>query len=112
MEIKVANLDEILQNPDNPSKERITIFEANWLRDLKAIIVDSGLKAGTEFALDKASPRLWKELAVASLQALDFEKANAAFVHSQDYQGLQFIKRLKKIEVSVFVAVVGGDNLC
>lgn len=102
MEIKVADLDEILQTYNEPSKEKLTTFETKLLRDLKAIITDSGLKAASEFALDKASPRLWKELAVASLRALDLEKANAAFVHSQDYQGLQFIKRLKKLEVCVF----------
>lgn len=99
MEIKIIDLDEIMKTYDEPSKAFLTVFEAKWLRDLKALILDSGLKAATDFAMDKSSPRLWKELAYSSLQALDFEKATAAFVSCQDYQGLQFIKRLKKFDV-------------
>ena len=99
MEIKVVDLDEIMKASGEPSKAFITTFEAKWLRDLKVLIQDSGLKKAADFAMGKSSPRLWTELALASLKELDFEMANASFVSCQDYQGLQFIKRLKKLDV-------------
>ena len=39
-------------------------------------------------------------LAEAALEKLEFEVAEKAFVHSKDYQGIQFVKRLKKLDVS------------
>ena len=39
-------------------------------------------------------------LAEAALEKLELEVAEKAFVHSNDYQGIQFVKRLKKLDVS------------
>lgn len=39
-------------------------------------------------------------LAEAALEKLELEVAEKAFVHSKDYQGIQFVKRLKKLDVS------------
>lgn len=99
LSVKVVNLDELMKEYDVPSNTSISYFEAQWLREVKSIILQNGLKAGVEFALDKLSPRLWKEIATSALHSLDFEVANTAFIHCQDYQGLQFIKRLKKLDV-------------
>lgn len=39
-------------------------------------------------------------LAESSLEALELEMAEKAFVHSGDYQGIKFVKRLGKLDVS------------
>lgn len=39
-------------------------------------------------------------LAESSLESLELEMAEKAFVRSGDYQGIQFVKRLKKLDVS------------
>lgn len=39
-------------------------------------------------------------MAEAALEKLELEVAEKAFVHSKDYQGIQFVKRLKKLDVS------------
>ena len=44
-------------------------------------------------------------LAEAALEKLELEVAEKAFVHSRDYQGIQFVKRLKKLDVSYFIFV-------
>ena len=40
-------------------------------------------------------------LAEAALEKLELEVAEKAFVYSRDYQGIQLVKRLKKLDVSV-----------
>ena len=40
-------------------------------------------------------------LAESSLEKLDLEMAEKAFVRCEDYQGIQFVKRLKKLDVSL-----------
>ena len=38
-------------------------------------------------------------LAESSLDKLELDMAGKAFVRSSDYQGIQFVKRLKKLDV-------------
>ena len=40
-------------------------------------------------------------LAESSLERLDLEVAEKAFVRCQDYQGIKFVKRLTKLDVSL-----------
>ena len=42
-----------------------------------------------------------KLLAEAALEKLDLEVAEKAFVMSKNYQGIYFVKRLKKLDVSI-----------
>ena len=47
-------------------------------------------------------------MAEAALEKLELEVAEKAFVHSKDYQGIQFVKRLKKLDVSRIPQVGDG----
>ena len=47
------------------------------------------------FLSDNKHPRLWRILAESALEQLNFLIADKAFVHCADYQGIQFVKRLK-----------------
>ena len=75
-----------------------------------------GIQDASQFIEDNPHPRLWyalfstkyqkvifacrRLLAEAALEKLELEVAEKAFVHSRDYQGIQFVKRLKKLDVS------------
>lgn len=52
------------------------------------------------FIEDNSHPRLWRILAESALERLDFVMAEKAFVKCSDYQGIQFVKRLKILDVS------------
>ena len=57
------------------------------------------IKDAYDFVKDNPHPRLWKLLASASLDKLDFKIAEEAFVKCLDYQGIQFVKRLRLLDV-------------
>ena len=48
-------------------------------------------------------PHCRRLMAESTLEDLDLEMAEKAFVHSEDFQGIQFVKRLKKLDVRVHV---------
>ena len=41
--------------------------------------------------------RLWRILAEQALESLDFPMADKSFVRCADYQGIQFVKHLQKL---------------
>lgn len=49
-------------------------------------------------------------LAESSLERLDLEVAEKAFVRCQDYQGIKFVKRLTKLDVSLAWFTFGSCN--
>lgn len=91
-------MDEILKEKEVPSASLIVRLDVKWLRDIKSLILTSGLKPAVEYAEEKSHPRLWKEISSAALLQLNLEVASAAFIRCEDYQGIQFLKRLRKLE--------------
>ncbi|KAJ3259989.1 WD repeat-containing protein 35 [Boothiomyces macroporosus] len=98
LQIKTVLLDDVILDPESPQQTSIVNFEVKWLRDLRDIIKNTGLNEAIQFAEDRPHTKLWKIIAEAGLQQLNFEVATKAFIKCQDYQGLEFIKRLKKLE--------------
>lgn len=50
------------------------------------------------FVDSNSHPRLWRNLAEHALESLDFTTADKAFVRCADYQGIQFVKHLQKLD--------------
>ncbi|KAJ3392142.1 WD repeat-containing protein 35 [Lobulomyces angularis] len=98
LQIKVALMDEILSENENGLKESIITIETKRLRDAKNILSQSGLSEAVLYVEANPHPKLWKVIAEASLSSLDLNTAQKAFVRSSNYQGLQFVKKLRKIE--------------
>ncbi|EGW08224.1 WD repeat-containing protein 35 [Cricetulus griseus] len=98
LEIKSVLLDEILKNPEHPSKDYIMNFEIRSLRDSRALIEKVGIEDASQFIEDNPHPRLWRLLAEAALQKLDLYMAQQAFVRCKDYQGIKFVKRLGNLQ--------------
>jgi WD repeat-containing protein 35 len=98
--IESAQIDEIMKNPESPDHEFLTTYETKSLRDTRDVLADVDVKAAYQFVEDNPHPRLWRLIAEAALEELDFAIADQAFVACEDYQGIQFVKRLRLLDDS------------
>ncbi|TPX47173.1 hypothetical protein SeMB42_g03432 [Synchytrium endobioticum] len=98
LEVTAVLLDELVRDPEHPAKNHILHFESLRLREIRAVLAESGLEAAFQYACLAPHPRLWKVVADAALDQLDFATAQKCYVRSGDYQNLQLVKRLLKID--------------
>ncbi|KAI9007103.1 hypothetical protein BC832DRAFT_554249 [Gaertneriomyces semiglobifer] len=96
--IKTAVLDEILQQPLAPSKEHIMIVETKSLRDTRSILAQVGLADAFRFVEENSHSRLWKLIVDAALEQQEYAMAQSALVKLADYPGIQFVKRIQKLD--------------
>lgn len=95
LEIRTILLDEVMTNPANPDKECVIDFETKSLRDTRELLATVPIAEAFQFIEDRPHVRLWRILAETALEHLNFSFADKAFVRCADYQGVQFVKRLK-----------------
>lgn len=93
LQVKVALMDELMITPDQPEKEFVFDYETRSLRDAQELL-NVGLQEAYEFIEANSHPRLWRLLADASLQELEFGMAERCFVKCADYKGIQYVKRV------------------
>eukprot|EP00437_Effrenium_voratum_P053185 CAMPEP_0181539186 /NCGR_PEP_ID=MMETSP1110-20121109/76247_1 /TAXON_ID=174948 /ORGANISM="Symbiodinium sp., Strain CCMP421" /LENGTH=1242 /DNA_ID=CAMNT_0023670801 /DNA_START=30 /DNA_END=3758 /DNA_ORIENTATION=+ len=99
LQIQSVLIDEVIQNPENPRKEVLLDFETKSLRDTRDILTKvSNLKDAFNYVDANPHPRLWRLLAEAALEQLEFGVAEKAFVRFEDYQGIQLVKRLRLLD--------------
>ncbi|TPX32150.1 hypothetical protein SmJEL517_g04695 [Synchytrium microbalum] len=98
LEVTAVLLDELVRDPEHPTKNHILHFESKRLREMRALFAESGLDAALQYASANPHPRLWKLVADAALEQLDFATAQKASVRCGDFQSLQIIKRLLKMD--------------
>jgi WD repeat-containing protein 35 len=99
LQIQSVLIDEVIQNPESPRKEVLLDFETKSLRDTRDILAKvSNLKDAFNYVEANPHPRLWRLLAEAALDQLDFGVAEKAFVRFEDYQGIQLVKRLRLLD--------------
>jgi WD repeat-containing protein 35 len=98
LQVKAIMLDEIMQAPEQLEKEVVLEFESKSLRDVRELLGDVGIREAYQFIEDHPHPRLWRLLAEAALEELDLIVADKAFVRCADYQGIQYVKRLKLLD--------------
>eukprot|EP00472_Partenskyella_glossopodia_P003555 CAMPEP_0197515860 /NCGR_PEP_ID=MMETSP1318-20131121/846_1 /TAXON_ID=552666 /ORGANISM="Partenskyella glossopodia, Strain RCC365" /LENGTH=784 /DNA_ID=CAMNT_0043064331 /DNA_START=21 /DNA_END=2375 /DNA_ORIENTATION=- len=99
--ITAVQLDEIMKNPqtfirDKPD-ECVVTFETKSLRDTKELLATTPMSEAYSFIEEHPHPRLWRILAEVALEKLNFSIADKAFVRYRDFQGIQFVKRLKML---------------
>jgi WD repeat-containing protein 35 len=103
--VKGVLLDEIMMDPDQlDPKELFVSYETRSLRDTKALLDQGGtvdMKDAFSFIEKNPHQRLHRYLAEAALNKLDFNLAEKAFVKCSDFQGIQFLKRLKVLDVNL-----------
>mmetsp|Transcript_25379 Transcript_25379/g.58463 ORF Transcript_25379/g.58463 Transcript_25379/m.58463 type:complete len:1193 (+) Transcript_25379:116-3694(+) len=98
LQVTAVLLDEVMRNPEHPEKDTVLEFETKSLRDTRKLLVNVGIEDSLSFVEDNPHPRLWRLLAESALERLDFAVAERAFVHCQDYQGIQLVKRLQRYD--------------
>ncbi|KAA0156222.1 hypothetical protein FNF29_01012 [Cafeteria roenbergensis] len=57
----------------------------------------SGLEAAVAYVKERSHPRLWRLIADAAMQRLDFVTAERALAACSDYAGIQMVKRLRRL---------------
>jgi len=99
LEIQAVLLDQLMREPEAPSKEYLLRFETKALREARELL-DRGtsLSEAATYIEENPNPRLWRLLAEAALSKLDFVTADQAFVQNSDYMGVQFVKRLRLLD--------------
>ena len=99
LEIKAVLLDEIFKNPDAHASpdELILRFETRSLKDTRELVGKVDVKEAFAFVEKNPYPKLWKILAEAALGKVELDVAQKAFVKTDDYQGLLFVNKLKKL---------------
>ncbi|KAK7198454.1 putative intraflagellar transport protein D4 [Novymonas esmeraldas] len=99
LKIRALQLDELLLDPDRPRKDYVVDFEAELLREMRALLRDGTVKEAYEFAESHSTERkLWELLAEHTLFQLDFTYAEVAFIHCKDYPAIQFVKRVRGLD--------------
>ena len=100
LEIKAVLLDEVFKSPDlhAPPEELIIKFETKSLKETRELVSKVDVKEAYTHVEKNPNPRLWKIVAEAALYKIDLDIAQKAFVKVDDYQGLMFIGKLKKLE--------------
>jgi len=98
LEIQAVLLDQLMREPESPSKEYLLKFETRALREGRELLEKASLSDATKYIEENPNPKLWRLLAEAALQKLDFVTADQAFVHNSDYMGVQFVKRLRLLD--------------
>lgn len=66
-------------------------------RDTRALLASGNEVDAQAFIAENSHKRLWQLLAEHALQGLDLPTAEKAFVHCNDYQGVQLVKHLVKL---------------
>jgi len=102
LRITAIMLDEIMAEPKAPNPTMVIDFECKSLRDVRHLL-EVGLDDASQFIEENPHPRLSRLLAEAALEKLEFDLAEKSFVQCSDYQGIQFVKRLRELVRCIFL---------
>lgn len=72
------------------------------MKTIKDLLVVDKIDDAIKLIEKNNHPKLWSILVRAALKKMNFKVAEHAFVKLQDYGGIQFIKRLKNIQLDEF----------
>ena len=88
-----------IEDNHHPRKGKITFHKCIVVLKLTLLVGEEG---GTFRLRDQiimvSHHRLWRLLAEAAIEELDFTTAESAYVRCKDYPGIQFVKRLQNIQ--------------
>lgn len=98
LEITAVLLDEIVSGQTPSKTDHLLHLRVKSLRDTEDLLLHVGIPEAKQFIEDNSHPRLWRLLGESSLKKLDLETAESAFVRCTNYQGIQFIKKLRSMQ--------------
>lgn len=98
LEVRAVLLDEVMREPEHPSKKMLQAHQARALREAQEHLRESNLADAFGFVEANPHPRLWRLVAEAALHKLDFGVADKSFVRAEDYMGIHLVKRLRLLD--------------
>ncbi|KAI9321165.1 hypothetical protein BDR26DRAFT_943956 [Obelidium mucronatum] len=98
LQIKSIMLDELFKEPESPSREHVVSLDSRSLREARAILTNVSLQEALNYVEENPHPRLWKLISDSALEKLELGIAQKAFVRVLDYKGLQFLKKIEKLD--------------
>lgn len=100
LSIRCVLLDEVMKSPDGNLKasELIIDIETKTLRDTKEILNKVSFADAFDYIKQKPHKKLWEIMVAKGLEQLNFQECEKAFIQLNDYQGLQFLKRIQLID--------------
>lgn len=103
LEVKAVLLDEILKDPEEIKdiSEMIVKYEQKSLRETREMLTTTTLKDAVGFVEKNPHKRLWRLISESSLDKLNFNAAERAFVKQEDYAGVQLIEKLQNLDEKV-----------
>jgi len=102
LEARSVLLDDILKDPEEIKniKDMFVDYETKSLRDTRNLLTTVSLKDAVDFVEQKENShkRLWELITEASMDKLNFNIAERAFVKIEDYYGVQMINKIQGMD--------------
>ncbi|KAJ3069811.1 WD repeat-containing protein 35 [Podochytrium sp. JEL0797] len=98
LQVKTICLDDLFKEPESPAKEHVVTVDSRSLREARAILANINLREAFNYVEENPHPRLWKLISDTALEQLELGIAQKAFVRVLDYKGLQFLKKIEKLD--------------
>ncbi|BHF80666.1 WD repeat-containing protein 35 [Sparganum proliferum] len=98
LEVLGVLLDDLIQQADQPKLNSISNIPVKALNDCRLLLQNNTLEKAKAFVEENPHPRLWSLIAEAALNQLSLDTAEVAFVHCQNYQGIEFVKSLRNMQ--------------
>ncbi|XP_024530250.1 WD repeat-containing protein 35-like [Selaginella moellendorffii] len=97
LQVLAIRLDDVMQQPEQPTRAHIFSYETKSLRDTHQILQAVEIQDAYSYVEEHGHPRLWTSLAEHALEHLDFSVAAKAFVKCKNYYGIQFVKKVEAL---------------
>lgn len=100
IEILTVDIMQIMKNPLNPDKKYFKTYPTKLVKNLKKMLADRPvvpLENAINFVKQQNNPQLMDELAQILLTESNLSMAEKCYLENQNYQGLQFIKRVRAV---------------
>ncbi|VDK78943.1 unnamed protein product [Dibothriocephalus latus] len=98
LEVLGVLLDDLIQQGDQPKLNSISNIPVKALNSCRLLLESATLEKAKAFVEEHPHPRLWSLIAEAALNQLCLDTAEVAFVHCQNYQGIEFVKSLRNMQ--------------
>jgi WD repeat-containing protein 35 len=100
LEVKAVLLDDLMLSAEPPSlaQKLLLTFQTDLLRNTIVMINSKDIQEAFEDVKATPHKRLWRLVAETALRKMSFDVAQKAFVKVDDYQGICFVKKVKKLD--------------
>ena len=99
--VKIEKLNNDRNNDFFEGKNYLKVYQNKVLKEFNELLENSqitDLKPALEYASKKPCNTFYSKITKKALEKLDFDSAQTAMLQTGDFEGLQFLKKIKNIE--------------